>query len=428
MGIHFERGQALFELRRYQDAIAEYQQELAAAPGCIYSKGNIASCLINLSRFSEARRMLEETLAQAPAYGFAFYLLSFVEPKGSGASPALRAIMEAVRLEPRSARNITRMGWLQREQGRHATSLETATRALELDARFVDALVLRAKALQSLGRSEEATATLRAALAINPADPEAHLALGNVALACGDAGEALDALREARRISPVKHNQRDKILEALARRVWPFRQIDRWVKRWKQEGPLVRWSVFAAINTSLVALHAAVMPTLRNPWLPLCFLYAFLANGLLFLYRAPEYSKLVVRIVKRRELDLRLAPVLGENLRSILWLLFSHWLTTIAVLFVSMSPGFAYFVSAILMIAPPVNTAAERIHKRLALRQGKRALVIATAVICLVPAWMGGLAFSEFERSTAWGVWFAILVGTGLAAASRQRLARRRAG
>ncbi len=424
MGIHFERGQALFALQRYQEAIVEYQQELADQPGCIHSKANIASSLINLKRFFEARRMLEEVLAQAPTYGFAFYLLSFVEPKGAGASPALRAISESVRLEPTVARNLTRMGWLQREQGRHATCLETATRALALDPRSVDALVLRAKALESLGRADEATATLREALEINPADPDAHLALGNVALACGDPGEALAALREARRISPLKHNSRDKILDALARRVRPIRKADALVKWWKLGAPLIRWGVLAAVNTSLLALHAAVTPTFRNPWLSLCFLYVFLANGLLFLKRAPEYSKLVVRILKRRELDLRLLPVLGENLRSVLWLAGTHFIISLAALVGSMAPGFAFFVSAFSMVAPPLFAVAGRVQKHLALRVGEAALVIATVVVCV----LGVAAFSQGYWSIGWRVWSAILVGTGMDAAYRQRLARRRAG
>lgn len=428
MGMHFDRGQALFELKRYQEAIVEYQQELAEQSGCVYSKANIASCLINLGRLTEAREAVRETLALAPEYGFAFYLLSFLEPKGGGDSPALRAIDEAVRLEPTVVRNVVRRGWLLREQGRHAECLETTTRALELDPRNVDALVLRAKALEALGRPDDAAATLREALVIDPEDPDAHLALGNVALACGDPAEALDALREARRISPVKHNNREKILDALARRIWPFRQIDALMKWWRRRSPVVRWAVWSAVFTSLLLLHAVVRPTNRYPSPPLTVLYLLLVNGLLFLVRAPQYSKLVVRVLKRREIDLRRTTVLSENIRMMAWLAFSHWMASVAAIMMSFSPGFSYFTLTMAMIVASLLALPHSVRERGKRRLGEGEKILVSLLICLTPTAYGTVAFVTQAWALAWGIWVAVLACTGLAAWYRQRVACRRLG
>jgi tetratricopeptide (TPR) repeat protein len=427
MGIHFDRGQALFALQRYQEAVVEYQQELAEQPGCVFSKANIASSLINLGKLSDARVAVQETLAQAPEYGFAYYLLSFVEPKSGGESPALRAINEAVRLEPTVVRNVTRLGWLLREQGRHAECLETTTRALQLDPRSVDTLVLRANALEALGQPDDAAATLRAALAINPENPDAHLALGNVALACGDPGEALEALREARRISPVKHHQREKILDAYARRIWPFRQIDAQVKWYWRQSQFTRWGIRAVACTALLAVHAVVKPTDLHPSPPLTVFYFLIVNGLLFISRASQYSQLLVRIIKRRELDMRLTAVLAENAKMLLWLAFSHWVASIFAIILSFSPVASFLTFAAAMMGPLVLG----VHRALT---GARFLengclpMIGLLVIFTPPAILGGIAFGDYDWAIAWGVWAAMLAITGLTAAFQQRLARRRRG
>jgi tetratricopeptide (TPR) repeat protein len=422
MGIHFDRGQALFALQRYQEAVVEYQQELAEQPGCIHSKANIASSLINLGKFADARVAVQETLAQAPEYGFAYYLLSFVEPKSGGESPALRAINEAVRLEPTVVRNVTRLGWLLREQGRHAECLETTTRALQLDPRSVDTLVLRANALEALGQPDDAAATLRAALAINPENPDAHLALGNVALACGDPGEALEALREARRISPVKHNNRETILDALARRIWPFRQIHVAVLRYQRLGPALRWALSAGAFSALLLLHAAVKPTDRAPSAGIAILYLLLANSLLIVMIAPQYSKLVVRMIARRELDFGRRDVLKQNFFTILKLGLSHWVVSIIAIIMSFAPGFAYALFAMTLAKGVLKLAPARPEPKTG-RAFRRGFLVAILFLCAPVIVHGGVAFSTYDWSTAAWIWTAVLGLSGCSSIWLQRLA-----
>jgi tetratricopeptide (TPR) repeat protein len=428
MGIHFDRGQALFALQRYQEAVVEYQQELAEQPGCVYSKANIASSLINLGKFADARMAVQETLAQAPEYGFAFYLLSFLEPKGGGNSPAMRAINEATRLEPTVVRNVTRLAWLFREQGRHDDCLEATQRALALDPRHVDTLVLRAKALEALGQPDDAAATLREALAIDPEDPDAHLALGNVALACGEPGEALDALREARRISPVKHNPRDKILDALARRVWPFRQIDALVKRWKRLDPLVRWAIVGGVCTALLWAHAVIRPSDHNPSPALTVLYLLLANGLLLVVAAPQYAKLAARIIARRELDLRRRDVLWANLRSILKLAAAHWGLSILSIIMSFSPAFAYFVLVLIVPLSALYRAGYRAQFWGPPEQLHGGVLLLCVFISGIFALGGSVVFSERSDGPAWSIWGVTILLTGAEAAYRSWVARKALG
>jgi tetratricopeptide (TPR) repeat protein len=345
MGVHFDRGRALFALKRYADAIAEYQQELAEEPNCCASQANIAAALINLGRTDEARRNVEQTLAMAPNYAYAHYLRSFIESNTGLNSVALQAIAEAIRLD-QSALNFTRRATLLRLQNRHAECLAACEEALARDARFQPALLLQARALQSLDRPDEAAEVLRLALALNPEDPDAHEALGSVALATGDPAEALDALREARRIDPIQHHDREKILDAYARRMWPFRSIDLALKRYARLSPFTRWVLEAAALTVLIATLIATAPNMHvtSPSATLGFLAA--SNVLLFVSLARHYPQTIIRLTKRRELDLRWWQVIGECMFALIVLLSAHVCISLFAMLLSIMPGVAYWVFA----------------------------------------------------------------------------------
>jgi tetratricopeptide (TPR) repeat protein len=69
---------------------------------------------------------------------------------------------------PRVADSYTIRAMLQRRMGEPAKGLADADRAIELNPRSAMALYVRAKIYEALGRGEEASAGMRAALAIDP--------------------------------------------------------------------------------------------------------------------------------------------------------------------------------------------------------------------------------------------------------------------
>lgn len=419
MGVHFDRGQALFDLKRYAEAIAEYQQELAVAPNCFASQANIAAALINLGRSGEARRNIEQTLGMAPNYAYAHYLLSFIESNAGPNSRAERAIAEAIRLD-HSALNFTRRATLLRLQQRHAECLASCDEALARDARFQPAMLLRARALQSLDCPDEAAEVLRVALALNPEDPAAHEALGSVALAAGDPAEALDALREARRIDPIQHHDRDKILDAYARRMWPFRQIDLARKRYWRRSPVARWAIDAAVLTPLLALHPLLQPTEAEPSPVATIIYFLVVNALILIALSRIYPVVLVRIAKRRELDIRWHKALLFNVRTMAGILAAHWFGSAFAILGSFAAGVAFFFGA----------TALGLRRLVDWRQRFPNAMIATCCVIMALAFMGAMVFHEFSNQRrpfqAMAYWTIVLFVTWAAAALRQPAIRRR--
>lgn len=359
MGTHFDRGQALFALQRYAEALVEYQNELGVYPQSVASHANIAACLVNLGRKTEAREATSRALELSPDYAHAHYVLSYIE-----AAPAVaeRSIREAIRIEP-SPRHFCRLGELLRHAGRHRDCLDATEQALKLNASHIDSLVLRARALAALGRSEEAAEVLRSARSISPQDPDVHQALGSITLSSGDPSEALEAFREARRISPVRHHDRDKILAALSRRVWPFRHIDAVVRRWRRISWGKRWLAAAVGATALLAVLIATDSRLDKPSPFACFVYVVVGNALFFLVTSRQCAAVIVRFAARRELDLRLGHALGANVRAVLGLVLAYLVANGIATMMSCAPKMTFFVLSVAFAAPPLVAMSKKLNR-----------------------------------------------------------------
>ena len=148
-------------------------------------------------------------------------------------------------------------------RGRHADSVELATRALRLDPRHVDALCNRGAALRNLGRVQEALADYDRALALSPGHGPAHLNRGVALAALNRHEEAHAAYDRALQLNP--NDERARFNRALARLVrgdlaGGFADFEaRWTGSDTQAGPrpfaAPQWSGREPISGKTLLLH-----------------------------------------------------------------------------------------------------------------------------------------------------------------------------
>jgi tetratricopeptide (TPR) repeat protein len=156
------------------DLFLRYQK---LVPGDFQALGQIGNCLAAMRRFDEAESFLRgavEHLDDAPTH----YNLGLV--------------MALV--------------------GRPAEAVAEYERAIDRDARHVEARSNLAAMLVRLGKLDQASRQLEAALAIEPENANAHTNLGLVFAQRGQVERAVREFREALRISP----QQEQAREALA--------------------------------------------------------------------------------------------------------------------------------------------------------------------------------------------------------------------
>jgi len=252
MGPDFHRGQALYELGRFSEAIESYRSELAGNPNSAISYAMIAASLFNLNRVKEAEEQLRQALALDPELACAFYLQSFIDLRRGRLDKAEKSIAESVRLV-QLPNSFHQWATIAEARGKFDDALAATAQALRLDPTHNESIILRGRLLAKEGKLDEAHALYISALSNNPLDAAAQHALGSLQLRTGKSNAALGALREARRLDPVKANDAGAIALAYGRLIWPLRIVDRCVFRWCEISRKKQCAMFMLLAILLAA-------------------------------------------------------------------------------------------------------------------------------------------------------------------------------
>jgi tetratricopeptide (TPR) repeat protein len=186
-----DKGRALANLGRLEEAIVCYDRALGLEPGDPGTLNNRAKALGELGRYDEALKCWERALAAAPTlailWGNKALLLATLERYDE----ALDCYEHALALEPKD-----HMVWLGRGIAlaaleRHLEALASFEHGLELTDRDFKLWRNRGAALAELGRPKEAIASFDRALAIAPRDREGWRMKGEVLIALARFEEAL---------------------------------------------------------------------------------------------------------------------------------------------------------------------------------------------------------------------------------------------
>ena len=162
-----QTGSQLLARGDFAAAAAAFESALRARPEDVQGWFGLARAQLALGRSDAARQSLARTVALAPDHAAARAILAELEDDGD------------------SDEVLARLAALARAEG----------------AGFVEHYA-HAQALLRRGRDDEASQALRAALAIQPASPQALVDLGNLALRQGRADRARDAFRIASGLAP----------------------------------------------------------------------------------------------------------------------------------------------------------------------------------------------------------------------------------
>jgi len=219
------RGNALFELGRNEDALASYDQALALRPDYADGLVNRGQCLVKLARPDQALASLDRALALNPrhlaalkerghllrdrgqpaealhCYDRALSIAEADPETHANRGLVLRALKRfdevfeaydrALALKPDYVEVIVARGNLFYEMHAYDKALAEYERALTVRPDFAFGFNNRGNALQAMGRNDEAIASFERALALRPDLTEAHNNRGNALLNMNRPEEAL---------------------------------------------------------------------------------------------------------------------------------------------------------------------------------------------------------------------------------------------
>jgi len=221
---HFNRANALFDLHRYEDAIASYDNAIAREPAHMPAWKNrglalirlaryeqaAASCaralvlapedaearafrgnaLQGLGRFQEAVESLDRALALQPRYAEAHHARGLALSALQERAEAVASFDRAIAIDPDFAAALFHRGNVLMELDRWEDARLSYDRAVQADSRFAAAYVNRGTALTFLGQLEDAIASYSHALALTDDLPVAHFGRAVARLLAGRLEEA----------------------------------------------------------------------------------------------------------------------------------------------------------------------------------------------------------------------------------------------
>ena len=185
------RGQARDGLGEYKKAIAEFESARQQLPADATVRFSLGFMYWKVRRFGEAESELHETLRLDPRFEEAKYYLAdtyLMDQKPEQALPILENLLKA---RPRDARALLDLG----------------------------------KALEKLGRDEEAAHAYRACLRVDPNRSDAHYQLARVYKKLKQPAEFQRELALAQKLQQEKREREESLLKASGARGDPVQQL-----------------------------------------------------------------------------------------------------------------------------------------------------------------------------------------------------------
>jgi tetratricopeptide (TPR) repeat protein len=227
---HGNRGIALGEVGRYEEALKEFERAAQLDPGAAWAHANRGSALETLGRYEEALAAYDRTTQLAPSEAIGHWGRGHVLGELGRYEEALAAFDRATQLASGEADLHNARGQALNSLGRHGEALAAHDRAIELDPRHASAHYNRGVALDRLGRYEEALAAYGRAVEL---DSRSVLALWGRGYVLGELGRHEEALAAYDRAIPLDpslakvHYNRADALKELGRHEEALAAVDR---------------------------------------------------------------------------------------------------------------------------------------------------------------------------------------------------------
>ena len=203
------RGVALNELGRYEEAIAAYDKALKIKPDFHEAWNNRGVTLNKLGRYKEAIAAYDKAIEIKPDKYLAWHGRGNILEKLGRYKEAIAAYDKALEIKPdyHNARN--GRGNILEALGRYKEAIAAYNKAIEIKPDYHEAWNNRGIALRKLGRYEEALASYNKSIEIKPDYHEAWNNRGIALRKLGRYEEALASYNKAIEIKPDYHDARN---------------------------------------------------------------------------------------------------------------------------------------------------------------------------------------------------------------------------
>ena len=177
--VYSNRGNALQDLKRSEEALASYDKAIALKPDYAEAYNNRGNALQDLKRSEEALASYDKALAIRPDYAEVYSNRGNALQDLKRSEGALASYDKAIALKPDYAEAYNNRGNALQDLKRSEEALASYDKALAIRPDYAEVYSNRGNALQDLKRSEGALASYDKAIALKPDYAEAYNNRGN---------------------------------------------------------------------------------------------------------------------------------------------------------------------------------------------------------------------------------------------------------
>ncbi len=196
-------GDLFLDREAFDDAEAWFRQALEVDAHSSLAAGGLGNCLNRAGKVQEAARVLRAALERDPSSHTVTYNLAVVTERLGDKKGALALYERAIRLDPEHSMSWNNLGSLLNGMGKREEGLKMIRRAHELDPANVEATFNLGAILLVEGRPEEALPLLEAAARQRPGFARAHILTAKALEALGRTDDAIFAWRTLGDTAPV---------------------------------------------------------------------------------------------------------------------------------------------------------------------------------------------------------------------------------
>jgi tetratricopeptide (TPR) repeat protein len=204
----------LIDQKKFSEAEKVLSDLLSTDSNNIHFLSLLAEVNLQQNKFDRALLIIDQAIGLAPHVSHLFYVKSRIAIENS-LSDAETYIGQAIALDSYNTDYFAWLSNIKLARKQFQDALETANRALEIDAENLLALNIRSTALTKLNRTQESFETIQGALREDPNNAFTHANYGWSLLEKGDHKKALEHFKEALKNDPTFAYAQSGMLEAL---------------------------------------------------------------------------------------------------------------------------------------------------------------------------------------------------------------------
>jgi predicted O-linked N-acetylglucosamine transferase (SPINDLY family) len=199
---YFQRGIALAQRGRYEEAARSFQEGLRLKPDSAGAHNDLGMILILQGRLPEAVKSFREAVRLKPDFHSAYSNLGNALRELGDLDNAVASLRKAVLLRPDFVEAHLNLGIALEAQGKLDEATASYRQAVHYRPNYADAHFSLGNALIRLGKPDEAAAHLQETLRFKGNDAAAHHSLAIAFKALGKKDQAIDHYQQALRLKP----------------------------------------------------------------------------------------------------------------------------------------------------------------------------------------------------------------------------------